>query len=141
MNIRDRIKEELGEKISQWFEHSARRVYFCVDKKDIFITTKFLFKDLGLRFATASGVDTPEGFEILYHFSNDPAGELYSVRVLITGKDSPQIDSISPIFPGAEWVEREMWEMLGIKFIGHPNLKRLLLSEDWPEGKYPLRKP
>ena len=141
MNIRDRIKEELGEKISGWNEPSAKRIYFCLDKKDIFSAAKFLFKDLGLRFATASGVDTPEGFEILYHFSFDKAGEIYSARVMIHGKESPQVDSIAPLFPGAEWVEREMWEMLGINFLGHPNLKRLLLSEDWPEGKYPLRKP
>jgi NADH-quinone oxidoreductase subunit C len=61
------------------------------------------------------------------------------VRIFVEDKDNPEVDSITPLFPGAEWIEREMWEMLGIKFKGHPNLKRLLLSDDWPEGKYPLR--
>ena len=140
MNIRDSIKEELGAKILDWKEGSARRIYFSLDKKDIFKVTEFLFKKLGLRFATASGVDTLDGFEIIYHFCFDKAGEIYSARVLILGKNNPEIDSITPLFPGAEWIEREMWEMLGINFIGHPNLKRLLLSEDWPEGEYPLRK-
>jgi NADH:ubiquinone oxidoreductase subunit C len=140
VNIRDRIKEELGAKIFDWKEVSARRIYFTLDKKDIFKVTEILFKELGLRFVTASGVDIIDGFEIIYHFSFDKAGEIYSARVLITGKDDPKIDSITPIFPGAEWIEREMWEMLGIDFTGHPNLKRLLLSEDWPEGEYPLRK-
>ena len=140
MNIRDRIKEELGAKISDWKELSPRRIYFSLDKKDVFKATEFLFKELGLRFATASGIDTLDGFEIIYHFSFDKAGEIYSARVLIQKKDNPEIDSITPLFPGAEWIEREMWEMLGINFIGHPNLKRLLLSEDWPEGEYPLRK-
>ena len=139
MKARDRIKEELGSKITYWQETSERRVYFTIDKKDIFKTTEFLFRKLGLRFSTASGIDTPSGFEMLYHFSYDKAGEVYSVRVFITDKVSPEVDSITPIFPGAEWTEREIWEMLGIKFIGHPNLKRLLLSEDWPEGEYPLR--
>lgn len=139
MDIRERIKEGLGKKILEWKEHSPRRVYFSVDKKDILETAKLLFKNLGLRFSTASGIDTPAGFEILYHFSYDKKGEFFSVRVLIEEKKNPEIDAITPIFPGAEWIEREMWEMLGINFIGHPNLKRLLLAEDWPEGEYPLR--
>ena len=94
---------------------------------------------MGIRFAIASGTDTPGGFEILYHFSFDKTGLIVSVRVLIEDKNNPEIDSLAVISPAFEWIEREMWEMLGIKFTGHPNLKRLLLSEDWPEGKYPLR--
>jgi len=139
MGMKEVIKEGLGKKILQWQEHSARRVYFSIDKKDVYETARFLFKDLGLRFSIASGTDIPEGMEILYHFSNDPAGEFYSVRVLLEDKNNPEVDSITPIFPGAEWIEREMWELLGIKFVGHPNLKRLLLAEDWPENDYPLR--
>lgn len=139
MDVKDKIKEGLQGKVIAWEEKSPRRIYFSVKKEDIRETVKFLFKDLKLRFAIASGIDTPRGFEILYHFSFDKTGEFYSVRVLIEDKNNPQIDSIATIFPGAEWIEREMWEMLGINFTGHPNLKRLLLSEDWPEGEYPLR--
>lgn len=140
MEIKDNIKNKLGSKILEWKEVSPRRIYFSLDKKDIFEAVKFLFRDLGLRFAVASGIDTPQGFEILYHFSFDRSGEFYSVRVLIDDKKNPEIDSIAPLFAGAEWIEREIWEMLGINFKGHPNLKRLLLAEDWPEGDYPLRK-
>jgi len=139
MDMQDRIKEGLGNKILKWQENSPKRIYLELNKKDIFETVKFLFKDLGLRFSTASGIDTPEGFEILYHFSYDKTGQFYSLRVLLEDKKQPQIDSITPLFPGAEWIEREMWEMLGINFKGHPNLKRLLLADDWPEGEYPLR--
>ncbi|MFA4889878.1 MAG: NADH-quinone oxidoreductase subunit C [Candidatus Omnitrophota bacterium] len=139
MNVKEAIKERLGNKIIDWEEISSRRIYFTVDKKDIVETVLLLFKELGLRFSIASGSDTPEALEILYHFSLDKTGEFFSVRTFINDKKNPQIDSISPIFPGAEWIEREIWEMLGIKFIGHPNLKRLLLAEDWPEGNYPLR--
>ncbi len=138
--MRDKIKERLGAKIKTWHEHSARRIYFTIDKKDIVETVRFLFRDLGMRFSIASGTDTPEALEILYHFSNDASGEIYSVRVFIEDKLNPEVDSITPLFEGAEWIEREMWEMLGIKFKGHPNLKRLLLADDWPEGEYPLRK-
>jgi Ni,Fe-hydrogenase III component G len=139
MDMRDKIKEKLGKKIMEWQETSPKRIYFSIDKKYIVETVKFLFRDLGLRFSIASGIDILQGFEILYHFSYDTAGEFYSVRVLIEDKKNPEIDAITPLFPGAEWIEREMWEMLGINFKGHPNLKRLLLADDWPEGNYPLR--
>jgi NADH-quinone oxidoreductase subunit C len=139
MEIRDRIRERLDKKIIVWDEKSPKRIYFTMDKKDIFETVEFLFRELNLRFAIASGMQTPSGFEILYHFSDDSTGVIYSARVILEDSKDPQVKSITPIFPGAEWIEREMWEMLGINFIGHPNLKRLLLSEDWPQGQYPLR--
>ena len=137
--IKESIKEALGNKITSWDEKSSRRIYFSVKKEDIFETTKLLFKELGLRFSTASGMETTDVFEILYHYSFDKSGEIFSVRVFIGDKKNPEIDAITPIFPAAEWIEREMWEMLGINFKGHPNLKRLLLAEDWPVGEYPLR--
>ena len=139
MSILDEIKQELKHKISNWYEHNPRRIYFTVNKKNIREAAKILFKDLGLRFATASAVDTPAGFEIVYHFSFDKSGQIVSMRTLIEDKQNPEIDSLAVISPAFEWIEREMWEMLGIKFIGHPNLKRLLLADDWPEGEYPLR--
>jgi NADH-quinone oxidoreductase subunit C len=139
MDVKDSIKERLGKKIINWEEKSLRRIYFSIKKEDIREVAKFLFKELGLRFSIASGIDTPEGFEIIYHFTFDKTGEFYSVRVLIEDKERPEIDSIAPVFAAAEWIEREIWEMLGINFVGHPDLKRLLLSEDWPESEYPLR--
>jgi len=139
MSIADEIKEKLKEKIADWYQHSLRRIYFSVKPKDIKEVAHFLFRELGLRFVIATGQDTPQGLEILYHFSFDKTGEIISARVLIEDKKNPEIDSLATMFPAAEWIEREMWELLGINFIGHPNLKRLLLTEEWPEGKYPLR--
>ena len=139
MSMLDEIKSRLRGKISDWHEHNPKRIYFSVNKQDIREAARILFTDLGLRYAIASGVDTPRGFEILYHFSLDKTGQIVSVRVLIEDKNNPEIDSLAVISPAFEWIEREIWEMLGINFLGHPNLKRLLLAEDWPEGKYPLR--
>lgn len=138
--IEEKIKERLGKKILEWKQYSPRRIYFSVKKEDILEVSRFMFKELGLRFVIASGTDTPEGLEILYHFSLDKTGVIYSARVLITDKKSPKIDSIAPLFPGAEWIEREIWELLGVDFVGHPNLTHLLLIDDWPQGKHPLRK-
>ena len=139
MEITDRVKEKLANKIINWRQPLPRRVYFSIKPEMIKEVAGFLFKELGLRFSIATGTDTPGGLEILYHFSYDKTGQFFSVRVLIEDRIKPEIDSISTLFPAAEWIEREMWELLGINFKGHLNLKRLLLSDEWPEGKYPLR--
>lgn len=139
MDIANQTKEKLKDKIINWYEHSPRRIYFSVKPEHIRETANILFNDLKMRFSIASGQDTPQGLEILYHFSFDKTGELFSVRVLIEDKKEPKVDSLAVLFPAAEWIEREMWELLGINFVGHPNLKRLLLAENFPEGIHPLR--
>jgi len=140
MDIKEKIKEKFGNAITDWRQPSSRRVYLGVSRDDIFRVSEFLFKTIGLRLATVSACQVSSGFEILYHFSDDKSGTVYSLRVELRDRDRPCVDSITPICSAAEWVEREIWEMLGITFKNHPNLKRLLLAEDWPDGKYPLRK-
>jgi len=97
-----------------------------------------IFKELGARFNVASGVDVRDHMEILYHFTFDEVDLTVSFRVKLP-KNKLEIDSVTPLFEGANWIEREMRELLGINFIGHPNPKRLLLPEEWPDGVYPLR--
>jgi len=139
MDVIQAIRENLSNKIIDFEEKAPRRIYIEVKPEDIPGIAEFMFKDLHCRFVTASGIDTRRGIEILYHFSHDTSGKIISFRTIIADKVNPQIDSIAPIIKGAEWIEREIWEMLGVNFKGHPNLKRLLLADDWPEGKYPLR--
>jgi len=138
-DIIEKIKEALGGKIVSYAKKSERRHYLDLNPDDIFSAVKFLFEDLKLRFATASGIDTPLGIEILYHFSHDSDGKIVTLRTVLKDKEHPEIESIAPLFKGAEWIEREIWEMLGVNFRNHPNLKRLLLIDDWPEGNFPLR--
>ena len=64
---------------------------------------------------------------------------LISLRVKLD-KSSLEIDSLAPHFEAANWIEREMHELLGIDFKGHPDLRRLLLGDEWPEDVYPLRR-
>jgi NADH-quinone oxidoreductase subunit C len=59
------------------------------------------------------------------------------LRALLPGKD-PQIDSVTPIWPCANSLEREIFDLFGIRFTGHPDLRRILMPNEW-EG-YPLRK-
>jgi len=133
------IKERFLDKILRLEERSERRAYIDLKPQDIPEAVKFIFHELACRFATATGTDTPAGIEMLYHFSEDAMGKVISLRALITDKKHPEIESITPVIRGAEWIEREIWELLGVNFKGHPNLKHLLLIDEWPEGKYPLR--
>jgi NADH-quinone oxidoreductase subunit C len=50
------------------------------------------------------------------------------------------LESIAEICPAAEWIEREIWELLGVEFEGHPDLRHLLLDDNWPADDYPLRR-
>jgi len=68
----------------------------------------------------------------------DKLNKILTVKVPVP-KERCEIESIAPIIAGANWIEREIAELLGVNFLNHPNPKRLLLAEDWPEGKYPLR--
>jgi NADH:ubiquinone oxidoreductase subunit C len=139
-NVVERIEEKFVDKILKSFKKSERRIYLDFKPQDLPEVAGFVFKDLACRFVIASGTDTPSGIEILYHFSQDSSGKMISLRTLITDKKNPQMASIARIIRGAEWIEREIWELLGVNFIGHPDLKHLLLIDDWPEGKFPLRK-
>lgn len=85
------------------------------------------------------GVDLENNqFEVIYIFWSRLNRLLCQIRVKLESEE-PEIDSVHDIFPGLEWHERETWEMFGIHFKGHPDLRLLLLPEEL-EGKYPLRK-
>jgi len=133
------FKKRFSKKILDTKVHAENRIYIDVDKEDIVEAAKLLFNDLGIRFATATGLDTPKGIEIVYHFSEDETGKLISLRVLIKDKKKAEIDSVGQHIPAFNWIEREIWELLGVNFKGHPNLTHLLLIDDWPKDDFPLR--
>jgi NADH:ubiquinone oxidoreductase subunit C len=101
---------------------------------------RYIFEELNSRFIIASGVDTPRGgVEILYHFDFFQLPQVFSLRVFLK-KSRLEIESLAPFIKGTEWIEREMNELLGITFKNHPDMKHLLLPDDWPKGNYPLRR-
>ena len=133
------IKDKLSKKILKVYEKSPRRIYIDLKPEDILQAASFIFKDLKARFVIASGVDTREHIEILYHFAFDRLDKIISLRTRLDRKN-PEIESLTSIIRGAEWIEREIHELLGVNFRNHPSLKKLLLPDDWPKNKYPLRR-
>ena len=100
---------------------------------------RFAKETLGCRyFAFSSAVDWKEqGLEVVARVDNLDAG----VSVLMKTKLAPgesACPSLVPVYRGANWMERECYDMFGIRFDGHPDLRRILLADDW-EG-YPLLK-
>ena len=87
--------------------------------------------------ATESAAPPDDSLEALYHFSCKAAVVTLRVKVPRT---APRIPSICSLIPSASLYEREAMDMFGFEFSGTPNTDRLLLSEDWPKGVYPLRK-
>ena len=134
------LQSKFGDKILNVYRKSDRRLYVDIDPAAVVPVSSYIFNDLDIRFQIASGVDTPRGvIEILYHFAFDQDDLLLVIRVGVD-KENLEIESITSVVPAAEWIEREMWELLGINFKGHPDLRHLLLVDDWPEGNYPLRR-
>jgi NADH-quinone oxidoreductase subunit C len=76
-------------------------------------------------------------FEVVYHLLSIPKKERVRLKVRLEG-NSPALDSVTSVWPAANYFEREVFDLFGIRFTGHPYLRRLLMPEDW-EG-YPLRK-
>ncbi len=101
----------------------------------------FLRDNLGFNFlADLTAVDyTPKnaGFCVIYHFRSFSKKEFVRIKCYVS-QENPQIDSITELWAGANWLEREVYDMFGIVFNGHPDLRRILLWDTFPG--YPLRK-
>ena len=133
------IQSALGDRLLTLERPSATRVFLEVDSQHIVDTASIFSQELQARLQTASAVDAPRKIEVLYHWSFDSAGLVVTVRTRID-RDQPEIASITPTCPAAHWIEREMWELMGVSFQGHPDMRHLLLQDDWPAGKFPLRR-
>jgi len=85
-----------------------------------------------------SGVDWPEYMEVVYHLESTKHGHCMVLKSRTDGREDPRLDTVCDIWPTADAHEREAFDMFGIRFNNHPDLRRLLLTDDW-EG-YPMRK-
>jgi len=131
---------EVKDKLTAIEQTVDNRIYLLCEAENSYEVNKFLFEEVPLRFVIATGVDSDDCFEVLYHYAYDQIGCVVTLKAFIRDRENPSIESIAPFLPGAEWIEREIHDILGIEFKNHPDMRRLILSDDWPEGVYPLRK-
>lgn len=132
--------EEIKDKLIGVERTAESRVYLLCEAENAYDVNRFLFKDVPARFVIVTAIDSDDCFEVLYHYSYDQLGWVITVKAFIRDRQNPAIESIAPFLPGAEWIEREVHDVFGIDFKNHPNLTRLILADDWPEGVYPERK-
>ena len=113
-------------------------MFLTVPRNDLIKTMNILSSELNIQhLSTITARDTGNDLEILYHFFLN--GVVITIRTACP-KNDPTVDSIVNVFPSAVLYEREIHDILGVEFEGHPNLSRLELPDDWPNDVYPLLK-
>jgi NADH-quinone oxidoreductase subunit C len=127
--------EKVLREVDSGMKKEGGSFWITVKKEELKKRLKYL-KASGInRISSITGVDTEAGIEVIYHLWHDEG--FINLKTLLP-KDRPETDTIIDLFPGANLFERELMEMLGVRIRGHPNPKKLFLSEDSPES--PLRK-
>lgn len=134
------IQKAVGKHIKGVTIKNSQRVYIDIDPAHIREVVGYIWKDRGARYVIATVIDNRTSFEVLHHLSLDcEGGVMVSLRSILD-RDKPSMPSLATVIKAANWIEREMNELMGIEFVGHPDMRRLVLSEEWPQGVYPLRK-
>ncbi len=95
-------------------------------------------KDMGFdHLSVITGIDYADRFEVIYNFFSYSRKQNLVLKVILD-HTNPEVDSLTSLWKGADWLERETYDLVGIKFTGHPNLIRILLPDGWMG--HPLRK-
>ena len=140
--------------VSQDLQKRLRTPYLRIDeiRKDMIIASassqdlvpavRFIRDMLGGRFITSAGADTRSltgMYQVTQLFALDTDKAFLALNVEIDPAQA-SIPSVTDIIPGAGWAEREVYDMIGVEPIGHPDPRRLVLPDDWPDNVHPLRK-
>ena len=144
-----KLKSIFAEKIISPDISKENRLKFFVDRENLFEIMTFISRELMFPSLEAvSGVDWETHFEVVYHIDRwDGDSTVIQVHVKLEDRDNPQVPSLTSIWASANWHERELFDLFGIHVEKHPNLKRLLLPEEWDEYEhkhiselYPMRR-
>jgi NADH-quinone oxidoreductase subunit C len=141
--IAEKIKEQFPDQVLEVVEF-RNLVSVIVKRGMVFSILKHLHDEPHLLFDHLQDLTAVDylkkkdvRFEVVYNLISTRFWHRIRIRAQVPD-DDPKISSVVPIWAGANWHERECYDMFGIEFIGHPDMRRILLPEDW-EG-YPLRK-
>lgn len=140
-NLRDHVAAGLGGRVLD-SKIAYGELTITVPRDEIVAVATFLRDDPNCRFISfvdVSGVDYPEReyrFDVVYHFLSPHLNQRICVR--LEADDIEPVPSITGVFPGANWFEREAYDLYGVLFSGHPDLRRILT--DYGFDGHPLRK-
>ncbi|SUZ49801.1 uncharacterized protein METZ01_LOCUS2655 [marine metagenome] len=144
MAVQPSSGSELAEKVGAGVPNSVDRVedgVLWVKALRIADVAAFMKSDAGLDFNflnSISAVDYINHFEVVYHLTSLNKRHTAIVKARLDGREALTLPSVYHLWRGADFQEREIWDLMGISFSGHPNLKRIMLWEGF-EG-HPLRK-
>ncbi|WP_454880544.1 NADH-quinone oxidoreductase subunit C [Sphingobacterium detergens] len=143
--IKLKLVSRFGDSVILKEEVTGLQAALFVHVEDLVPVCSFLRDTEGLYFdflSNITAVDYEDHFTIVYHLTSLPYQHTVVLKVELEGNRSldelPEIPSVTSIWRTADWHEREAFDLMGIYFSGHPDLRRILLPDDW-EG-YPLRK-
>ncbi len=143
LEIAERIRERFPEEVRGVVEFRGQ-VSVLIRKERLLEICRFLHDEPALAFdylKDLCGVDylgrRPVRFEVVYTLYSMKHRHMVRLKAEV-GEDDPSVESVVPVWAGANWHERECYDMFGIVFNNHPDLRRILMPEDW-EG-YPMRK-
>lgn len=119
----------------------GEELHVQVDRAALVEVGAHLRQDPALFFDSISfltSVDFKTHFEMVYRLTSTRYRHDIVLKVKVEDRANPEVPTVTSVWPGADWPEREVFDLMGIRFAGHYNMRRILLPDDW-EG-YPLRK-
>lgn len=137
-----KLAKRLGPELLEVRTVEPDLVWFTIDRSAVRTATQVLKKELGCRFLMSAGIDERPldgGYGVVHFFSLDDSHVFLALTCSLPASDA-RLDSITPLIPGAAWSEQEFRDLLGVEPQGHPDPRRLVLPDDWPEGMHPLRR-
>jgi len=131
-----RLREAAPNSVVEWSEAAV-----WVEPGSLDSVASVLHDDAEIDFKflnSISAIDFVEHFELVYHLTSISRRHTGVVRSRVYGREEPTAASVVGVWKGADFQEREIWDLMGVRFIGHPNMKRIMLWEGF-DG-HPLRK-
>lgn len=137
----EELKAALGPQLEEAYLKRPRRIHIRVKPGAHRKAVEYMRDNWNLwHVSTITGVDLGENIEVIFHLWRFKEPQTAVMVRTMVPKSNPKLETITDILPSSNLYEREVHDLLGVVFEGHPNLERLILPEDWPEGVYPLRK-
>ena len=140
----DALKQQFGAAI-QRVEVMWGHTTIVVEAARVLEIVRWLHDDPSQRYDYLSDVtavehrDLGQPLEVVWHLRSLPYRRFLRLKAMLPKRGPLSVPSVWPVYKGADWLERECYDMFGIKFEGHPDLRRLLMWEQYKEG-FPLRK-